>query len=89
MSSLTKPSKASYGDLRFPPNDRGPGEVKTYTLSKEEIRKRYGITLQERISKKELYRMRQKGMSNRDIAEKYRVDPEAIKALFQRYALKK
>lgn len=89
FQSQNGPSKAAFGDVRFPPNDRGSGEIVTYTMPKDEIRKRYKEPLYRRISKKELYQMRQSGMSNQRIAEWYGVNSEAIKALFQFYRRKK
>lgn len=85
MSNLTKPSRAALGDIRFPPNDRGAGDIVTYTMSKEEMRARYGVPLNERVSKKELYRLRREGLTDKQIAEKYRIEPEQVRALFQYY----
>ena len=85
MSNLTKPSRAAYGDIRFPPSDQKAGEVITYYVPKAELRKRYGVPLNERISKKTLYRLRKEGMTDKQIAEKYRIEPEQVRALFQYY----
>lgn len=85
MSNLTNPSRAALGDIRFPPNDKVSGEVITYYVPKAELRKRYGVPLNERISKKTLYRLRKEGMTDKQIAEKYRIEPEQVRALFQYY----
>lgn len=89
MSNLTKPSRAAYGEIRFPRHDAYHSEVITYTMSKEEMRKRYGVPLNERISKKRLYQLRRKGLSNQEIARMYGVTAEQIKALFNYYRARK
>lgn len=78
--------KAGYiPEMRFPPNDRGTSEVTTYKISKEELRKKYEPPLQARISKDTLYELRKKKLTNAEIARKYGVEPDQIKALFQYY----
>lgn len=85
MSNHTKPSRAAYGDIRFPPNDRGAGDIVTYTMSKEEMRARYGVPLNERISRAELFRLKGKRNTYKQIADMYGVTEEQVRALMQFY----
>lgn len=73
-------------DIRFPKTeDHEPGEVKEYTMPLDEIRKKYGPPLHERVSKEELWELKKKGYDNKKIAQKLGIDPVQVKALFSYY----